>query len=345
MLIYQKSQILNSRDVILPYVGKIILNYCGVSRKLLKKLSKCRNTTRLTMNRVHLSKFPEELLNMSYLTYLKMSENCIKTLPKEIYRLTELKFLEISSSKLTIISPGIGRLYRLECLIFNNNNLSDFPEDFFDLEELKYLEISNNKFTELSENMCYLTSLLGLNISSNKIEYLFDGIDNLVNLKQINMVQTLIKTLPENFCFISRNCELIIDCDLIMKNLPLELEYLTIAYIMPRINNLYEYCPLKLDNLPTGLLKLYISGNIDIKNSKIALNTEIISYNNNDYYADHYYVNSDYYVNNWGGRQRYNYKDYYENDNYHEDYYESDGSYEVEDESYPYIYKKLTIYI
>ena len=333
MLTYHKSDLLNSRDVVLPYVSKIILNYVGISRKLLEKLSKCRNTTRLTMIKAHISKFPKEVLNMSYLTHLKMSNNWIKTLPKEIYRLTELKFLEISSSKLTTILPGISRLYRLECLIINNNNLSDFPEDFFDLGELKYLEINDNKFTELSENMCYLTSLVGLNISGNKIDYLFDGIDNLVNLKEISLLRTLIKTIPDNFCFISRNCELIIDCDLIMNNLPLELEYMTVTYITPRINNRYKYSPLKLDNLPTGLLKLYITSDTDIKNSKLGLNTEIIPFDNDYYYGYHYI--------SWGGQHQINnYEDYYENDNYHENDYES-----YEHETEPITYKKMTFFI
>lgn len=293
-----------------------------MKRKLLEKLSKCRNTTSLTMNQVHLSKFPQEVLNMSYLTYLNMSNNCIKTLPKEIYGLTGLKFLDISSSKLKIIPFGISRLYRLECLIINDNNLSDFPEDFFGLEELKYLEINDNKFTELSEKMCCLTSLVGLNISGNKIDCLFDGIDNLVNLKQIKLLRTLIKTVPDNFCFISQNCQLIIDCDLIMKNLPLELEYMTVTYVIPRINNNYKYSKLKLDNLPTRLLKLYISGDIDIKNSKVPLNTEIIPYDDVYYYK--------------------NYEDFYENEKCYEDYDESENNIV---ESYTFTYKKNTFYV
>ena len=75
-----------------------------------------------------------------------------------------------------------------------------------------------------------------------------------------------------------------------MDNLPLDLEYLTVIYA-PSYVNYYNSPTLELNNLPTGLIKLYISASCFIKNSKQGLNTQIISYNYYDYsyYSDYMY--------------------------------------------------------
>lgn len=100
--------------------------------------------------------------------------------------------------------------------------------------------------------MSKLTNLIALDLSNNNIEYLFDDIDCLINLRQINLLKTKIVKLPDNFPSISKNCELIINSESILNNLPFDIEYITINYINT-IN-----LELILQNLPCGLKIIYM---------------------------------------------------------------------------------------
>jgi hypothetical protein len=301
-------------DIMLPYVKEIrfyVKETKNYSVRLLKKISQCRNVVKLIVGGMCTTIIPKEILSLSLLTYLDISNNYYKQLPKEIYSLSELKFLNVSGSGIEMIPFGIGRLSCLECLIISNNNIIDFPEDFFDLEELRYLGMFKNKFSELSDDMGYLINLTGLDVGGNPIEYLFSSINNLIHLKEINLIQTLIKTLPDSFCDISQNCELIINSQLLMDNLPINLQYLTVHHVQD-ISWCGYYKP-AFTNLPTSMRILYYSGNINIPNSKLGLNTQIIKYKS---HYDNFY------------RYRHSYQFHYETD-HNETYYDETDYYET----------------
>ena len=118
------------------------------------EISALKNLKHLNLNgSCGLERFPNEILGLSELTYLKLSYNNLKQIPDDIYLLGNLQYLQL-------LCTGINKL----------------PESIGMLTKLKYLDIRSglnkkckNNITQLPSSFGYLTALEALDIDIRKV--------------------------------------------------------------------------------------------------------------------------------------------------------------------------------
>ncbi|KAF2545259.1 hypothetical protein F2Q70_00023379 [Brassica cretica] len=78
----------------------------------------------LYLSRVQLSEVPEDILNLSNLLILDLSQNLLQSIPKDIKKMTSLKHLDISNNNISSLPPELGLLEpTLEVLRLDGNPL------------------------------------------------------------------------------------------------------------------------------------------------------------------------------------------------------------------------------
>ncbi|CAN8311883.1 unnamed protein product [Cochlearia groenlandica] len=133
--------------------------------------------------------FPEEVVSLTKLTWLYLSNCSIKgEISPAIGDLTELRNLEISDSGLTgDIPAAIVKLTKLRQLeIYNNSLTGKFPLGFGSLTNLTHLDASQNLLEGDLSELRFLTSLVSLQLFENRfsgeIPSEFGEFTDLVNL-------------------------------------------------------------------------------------------------------------------------------------------------------------------
>ncbi|CAA7399431.1 unnamed protein product [Spirodela intermedia] len=115
--------------------------------------------------------FPEEVLNVSTLTWLYLSNcNIQGRIPPAIGRLTSLVNLELADNFLSGEIPQeityLTRLWQLE--LYNNSLTGTLPVGFRNLSNLVYFDASMNKLEGNLSEIRFLTKLVSLQLFENK---------------------------------------------------------------------------------------------------------------------------------------------------------------------------------
>jgi len=166
----------------------------------------------------------DQLINLTKLKILKLSNNEFTKFPYELKELKRLEKLYLSDNKLTgTLSNDILNLEKLSTLALWNNELEGelkIPNNLIELDidnnyftsyslynntKLIYLSASNNQFDDdLLENIVDIVSLEYLYVNYNyKITKIPSNINNLTNLKEISLANTSIKKIPNSIFLLS----------------------------------------------------------------------------------------------------------------------------------------------
>ena len=142
---------------------------------LLKDISKAKNLESLTLEGLHISKFPGAFFQFPKLTYLNLRENRIRDPNelKDIHKLTNLEELDVSYNKyLKRLPDSITKLKKLEKLkLFGVRDLESLPNNIGNMNQLYNLAVSHTKKINIPESI--------LKLSNNaRIEYNSDGLNN-----------------------------------------------------------------------------------------------------------------------------------------------------------------------
>ncbi|KAG1324512.1 hypothetical protein G6F62_009058 [Rhizopus arrhizus] len=110
-----------------------------------------------------LTKLPKDIINMSQLEELDISNNQLSSIPNH-FVIPTLNTLNLSNNHLDYIPNTIAHCHRLVSLNLSKNNLTSLPSDLMNLQQLKSLDISDNLLcilpSEILENMSSTTLLI-----------------------------------------------------------------------------------------------------------------------------------------------------------------------------------------
>ena len=142
---------------------------------LLKEISKAKNLESLTLEGLHISKFPDAFFQFPKLTYLNLRENMIRDPNelKDIHKLTNLEELDVSYNKdLKRLPDSITKLKKLEKLkLFGVRELDSLPNNIGNMNQLYNLAVSHRRKINIPESILKLRN-------NARIEYNSDGLNN-----------------------------------------------------------------------------------------------------------------------------------------------------------------------
>jgi len=168
-------------------------------KKALKRIQRAKeeNLKVLSLVDLNLVEIPEEIIQLTNLTWLYLHNNQLTGLPEEISQLTKLTRLSLHNNQLTNLPSGITNFTNLTWLYLHNNQLSRLPKEIAKLKALDRLYLNNNELTNLPKEITKLTKLKELYLSGNKLTSLPKGISNLTNLARLDLSNNQITNLPK----------------------------------------------------------------------------------------------------------------------------------------------------
>jgi len=101
--------------------------------------------TDLIINFPKINFIPENIGNITNLSYIDFSSDSIKYIPKEIGNLKNLKGLTLKNNQIDSLPKEIGNLSNLINIILTNNKISVLPSEIGKLNRLEYIELFNPK--------------------------------------------------------------------------------------------------------------------------------------------------------------------------------------------------------
>ncbi|XP_053191971.1 leucine-rich repeat-containing protein 57 [Scomber japonicus] len=141
-----------------------------------------------------LLEIPEELLRLSSLRTVDLSENKIEVLPVSIQNFLQLKTLILNQNRLSSVPPEIGSLKKLETLSLNQNRIQQLPPSLNQLRALRTLRLSGNRISEFPSGLGALRHLDLLDLSRNQIQTVPPDVSELQAI-EINLNQNQISVL------------------------------------------------------------------------------------------------------------------------------------------------------
>lgn len=133
--------------------------------------------------------------NLTSLTYLNLSDNQILYLPTSIMQLTQLKDLQLQFNQLTDDSFCLfSKMSQLENLYLSNNYFVNITTLFS--PNLKCLDLGWNQLKQLPHNICELKNLVVLYLNCNQLS----NVDELFNtkLQYLNLSENNLHNLSNN---------------------------------------------------------------------------------------------------------------------------------------------------
>ena len=106
----------------------------------------------------NLTEFPNDLLKLYNLKYIKMSYNKIKTIPNELCNLKNLESIDISFNEIDLLPIQLLQLKKLKVIFCYNTNIKEIPKDFI----LSHIKIKTKKYPKIyssSQNPIKITLL------------------------------------------------------------------------------------------------------------------------------------------------------------------------------------------
>jgi len=103
-----------------------------------------------------ISEIPENIDQLTELSYLAIEKHDIITIPPNFTQLSSLSLLKISNNWLIALPENFGSLTSLITLDLGYNRLESIPESIGGLGNLDYLFLFNNQLTSLPERICDL---------------------------------------------------------------------------------------------------------------------------------------------------------------------------------------------
>ncbi|CAG8719192.1 46009_t:CDS:2 [Gigaspora margarita] len=245
------------------------------------------NIKELFLDRNSLRDLSEEILKLTKLEILDLSNNCISQFnPRlKLKKMKNLRRINLDNNVLSDIT-NLCKVKTLRELRANNNFLGTLTMDISKLTKLRLLYLDNNQLENLPDSVGRLKSLCVLRLNNNNLENLPLSVCSLRQLKVLELKSNLLKQLPENFKELENLAKLdvsnnqltslpndIVKCSrlthLIASNNKLE-------SIPPKFGQLYRLITLNLrqnqiNNLPVDFGKLTNLIDLDLSYNELVL--------------------------------------------------------------------------
>lgn len=110
------------------------------------------NLAVLDLSKAKITAIPPEFMHkISNIEKLVLDKNHLINLPNEIGNLTKLTYLSAYGNNLQVLPPSIDKLVSLQYLDLHSNNLQLLPSGIWDLKSLTYLNVSSNMLSTLPQ--------------------------------------------------------------------------------------------------------------------------------------------------------------------------------------------------
>mmetsp|Transcript_21431 Transcript_21431/g.48531 ORF Transcript_21431/g.48531 Transcript_21431/m.48531 type:complete len:1759 (-) Transcript_21431:232-5508(-) len=119
----------------------------------LRRLHDAVLSRRLDLTGYVISALPKEVIELTALTELKMSDNRLKVVVSEIEQLSQLQLVDLSRNRIKMLPATLGKLSELRRLDVSENRLKHLPAVLCNLEQLGEIEIHGNKDLEIPEEI------------------------------------------------------------------------------------------------------------------------------------------------------------------------------------------------
>lgn len=164
----------------------------------LSRIKKCKQTNAhmLYLNSLWLKELPIEILELSNLVRIDLSNNQISIIPSELGKLSNLQHLQLDNNQISDLPDSIGELRNLVSLYIRSNKLRTLPNTIGELSNLKYLHLYDNYLTFIPDTIGKLSNLQTLSIWNNNLKEVTETIGQLRQLKRLTLSHNQISILP-----------------------------------------------------------------------------------------------------------------------------------------------------
>jgi leucine-rich repeat protein SHOC2 len=149
--------------------------------------AKLHQVPELSLRHSNLDILPKNLVDLTDLTGLDLSDNQLTSLPDDLGNLTNLTWLNLDNNQLVSLPESLGKLTNLKRLSLYNNRLTTLPESIGNLSSLTRFNLYNNQLISLPISLSNLTSLTWMSLVNNPLTDL-SILQNLINLKTLNFL-------------------------------------------------------------------------------------------------------------------------------------------------------------
>lgn len=201
--------------------------------------------------------------------YMDHVKNMTK-IPGGIFKLKNLKRLGFDNSSIDNISVKITKLSKLECINFDNNNISIIPSYINNFESLTSLSMHTNNIRNIPIEIGQLINIKFMNLNNNMIEFIPNEISKLIKLTNIDLSNNNIKSLPIDFFKLTNLYKLNLS-DNHLEKISKDIKNCSLLTELLLFNNYIDVVPIKLCNLMILLMS---------NNSVYEITPEIISLTN-----------------------------------------------------------------
>ena len=155
-------------------------------------LTQLRN---LDLSENELSELPQELIQLRKIENLDISNNLFKVYPKPISNLKSLKTLDVSYNLLEQVESLTNS--NLENINFFHNNIKTFPRALTSLKKIRILNFGFNYIEKIPEEVSSWRRIETLIFNYNKLKSLPKGMKSWKNLVVVDFHRNLLRVVPE----------------------------------------------------------------------------------------------------------------------------------------------------
>ncbi|CAG8692247.1 17568_t:CDS:2 [Dentiscutata erythropus] len=179
--------------------GPAILSNCRIAFIPINFFDGLHNIKELFLDQNSLRGLSEEILKLTKLEILDLSNNCISQFNPRLKfkKMKNLRRINLDNNVLSDIT-NICKIKTLRELRANNNFLGTLTMDISKLTKLRLLYLDNNQLENLPDSVGRLKSLCVLRLNNNNIERLPSSVCSLRQLKVLELKSNLLTQLPEN---------------------------------------------------------------------------------------------------------------------------------------------------
>ncbi|MEM6347672.1 MAG: caspase family protein, partial [Bacteroidota bacterium] len=159
--------------------------------------ARAQGLKRLSLNKLGLTRLPEQLWDLSELEELGLQRNQLSEIPQGIAKLQKLKNLNLSYNPLQTLPNSFYALNNLKKLLIHHADLDEIPPPLLLMENLTHLDVGNNHISQLPEELTYLSGIKRLYLNDNQLEEIPEIIGRFERLEILQLQNNRIRRLPE----------------------------------------------------------------------------------------------------------------------------------------------------